>query len=323
MSTIKDVAKEAGVSIATVSRVLNSRDNLTEKTIQKVLSAMEKLNYHPNAVARSLVKGSYKCIGIMLPSLITPFWSQMAHELELSALKYGYSIMITYAPSNIDAYIEAYESLSRSISNGIITSFIRGTENFIHQSMTPTVVIGNTDCSPSVSSNDLQGGLLATRHLIAKGCKNLIHISGDLRYSKSANDRSYAFIQECERQHVAFKVYQVTSEEQSDLDFSGIISNIFSENISFDGIFASNDILATNCISTSLSLGYRIPEDIHIIGYDGIYVSALIYPSLSTIRQNFHQLAETAVVTLLTVIDGKEVPPKQIIPVELVERKST
>lgn len=323
MATIKDVAKEAGVSTATVSRVLNKRSPLSPDAIKNVRLAMEKLNYHPNAVARSLVKGNNNCIGIMLPDLIMPFWAQMAHELEHAAAKHGYSIIVTSAPGNATDYIREYEYLTRNIPNGIITSYIKDTEDYLHKSMTPTVIIGNADCPPSVSSNDKQGGLLATRHLIAKGCKNLIHISGELEISKSANDRSFSFIQECERKHIKYKIYQVTEAQQKMLDFAGVISDIFFENNDFDGIFTSNDILATYCISTALSLGYRIPEDIRIIGYDDILVSALIYPSLSTIRQNYQKLAETAVETLIAVIEGKKVPPKQIIPVELIERKST
>lgn len=323
MATIKDVAKEAGVSTATVSRVLNNSSSLSEKTLDKVNKAMKALNYHPNAVARSLVKGKHYSIGVMLPSLLVPFWAQIANELEKTTAQYGYSVIITEAPSSAEAYIKKFESLRARMPDGIITSYIKDTEHYIRQSDTPTVIIGNVDYPPSVSSNDGQGGLLAARHLIAKGCKRIIHISGEMGSRSSANARTHAFIKECEEKHIEYKVYQSTDRQTREMDYAPVISNIFYENPEFDGIFASNDILAAHCISMALSLGYQIPGDIRIIGYDDINISKLIYPPLTTIRQNYPVLAKTSVDTLLKLMAQEEVPEKQIIPVELVERKTT
>ena len=107
------------------------------------------------------------------------------------------------------------------------------------------------------------------------------------------------------------------------MDFESVISNVFYENEHFDGIFASNDILAAHCVATALSLGYRIPEDIRIVGYDDISLSRWIYPSLTTIHQDNTKLAEIAVETLLKELEGEEVPDKQVLPVRLIERKTT
>ncbi len=323
MATIKDVAKAAGVSTATVSRVLNKSGYLSEEAISKVNQAMEELSYHPNAVARSLVSGKHNSIGVMFPNLSIPFWAQLENELERVAERMGYSLMLAVAPKDTQAYIEKFDSMRMRMPDGIITSYIKDTEDYIKNSKTPTVILGNVSYEPSVSSNDEQGGLLAAKHLIAKGCKNIIHISGELGSRSSANARSYAFMNECEKEGVAYKVYQTTEVQLHEMDFESVISTIFYENEQFDGIFASNDILAAHCISTALSLGYRIPEDIRIVGYDDISLSQWIYPSLTTIHQDYAKLAETAVTTLLQVIDGKEVPKKQVIPVRLIERKTT
>ncbi|MFC2280340.1 MAG: LacI family DNA-binding transcriptional regulator, partial [Treponema socranskii subsp. buccale] len=131
MSTIIDVAKEAGVSTATVSRVLNDSTKLRGTTKKNVLDAMKRLHYRPNAVARSLVCGMNSCIGIMLPDLNMPFWAQTAHELERAASFHGYSIMVTSSPLECEDYIKEYRSLGRKMSNGIITSYINDTEDFI------------------------------------------------------------------------------------------------------------------------------------------------------------------------------------------------
>lgn len=323
MTTIKDVAKKAGVSTATVSRVINRRGPLSDKTIKKVNEAMADLKYKPNTIARSLVKGKHYCIGVILPNISSPFWAQMAHELEKAAAEKGYNIMITVASNDVQSYIEKFEYLSASMPEGIITSYISNTEDYIYHTSMPFVIIGNTGFKPSISSNDAQGGTLATRHLIAKGCKNLVHISGDLSGRSSGNARSYAFISECEKHHIPYKVYQLNDEQIKELDFAGIISDIFYENSDFDGIFASNDILAAHCVSTALSLGYRIPEDIRIVGYDDVNISPLIYPPLTTVHQDIGRLAEAAVESLLKLAAGEEIPAKQVFPVKLIERKTT
>nr|WP_180485671.1 LacI family DNA-binding transcriptional regulator [Treponema socranskii] len=323
MSTIIDVAKEAGVSTATVSRVLNGSPKLRGTTKKNVLDAMRRLHYRPNAVARSLVCGTNSCIGIMLPDLNMPFWAQTAHELERAAASHGYSIMVTSSPLEREDYEREYRSLGRNMSNGIITSYINGTEDFIRQSLVPTVVIANADCAPSVSSDDDLGGTLAARHLISQGCKHIIHISGELKYHRSSNERTYAFIRECEKSGIVYKLYEAPLILQKENDYSKIVDTVFSENDGFDGIFASNDIIASVCVSASLSRGFRIPEDIKIVGYDDTNISSMIFPPLTTVRQDYKLLAETAVSTLIDLMDGKRVPDKQVFPVTLIERKTT
>ncbi len=323
MSTIIDVAKEAGVSTATVSRVINSSPSLNEDTKARVLRAMEKLSYNPNTIARSLVKGRNETIGLLIPNLTSPFWTTLAYEIEKAVILRNWNLMIMSTPKDRDGYIKTYNKLAGSMVSGIISCYVNDCEDFVHQSKIPTVSISNANCSPSVSSNDEQGGLFATRHLISRGCKYIIHISGELVGRRSADARTYSFISECERQGIRYKVYQVPFEKQKENDYGSVISSIFYDNTGFDGIFASNDIVASLCLSTSLSLGYRVPEDIKIIGYDDIPVSSMIYPPLTTIRQNYTLLASAAVQTVFDLIDGKTVPDKQEFPIELVTRKTT
>lgn len=180
-----------------------------------------------------------------------------------------------------------------------------------------------SECSYSVSSNDEQGGIFATRHLISRGCRKIIHISGEMLPERSSNARTHAFVKECERHGIAYKLYETSLVDQVENDYAGVIGNVFYENTDFDGIFASNDILASMCLSTALSLGYRVPQDIKIVGYDDIPISAMIYPPLTTIRQDYQKLSSLAVETVLNLINGVEVPKKQQIPVELIVRGTT
>jgi LacI family sucrose operon transcriptional repressor len=324
VTTISDVAKEANVSTATVSRVINGSSRINANTEKRVLDAMAKLNYSPNTIARSLAKGHNDCIGFLLPDLNMPFWAKLAHEVEKCAKSHGWNVMISSAPKNLDDYCSAYNRLSGSMVSGIITTYIGGTADFISESKTPTVTISSiSECSYSVSSNDEQGGIFATRHLISRGCRKIIHISGEMLPERSSNARTHAFVKECERHGIAYKLYETSLVDQVENDYAGVIGNVFYENTDFDGIFASNDILASMCLSTALSLGYRVPQDIKIVGYDDIPISAMIYPPLTTIRQDYQKLSSLAVETVLNLINGVEVPKKQQIPVELIVRGTT
>jgi len=323
MSTIIDVAKTAGVSTATVSRVINNSGRINADTVKKVLDAMDALNYHPNTIARSLVKGHNDCIGFLLPDLNMPFWAKLAHDVEKVARSYGYTIMISTAPKDLDAYIEAYNRLAGSMVCGIITNHIIGSCDFIRASRIPTITIANTNSDHSITSNDHQGGLFATKHLISRGCKYIVHISGELSKERSANARTYAFEEECKRTGTKYRIYEVMISTQVELDYGEIISKIFYENEGMDGIFASNDMVASTSLSTALSLGYKVPQDIKIIGYDDIPVSSMVYPPLTTIRQDYAKLASTSVESVLKLIKGEPVPAIQEFPVELIVRGTT
>lgn len=320
---MKDVAREAGVSTATVSRVLNSKGALSAETIEKVKRAIETLDYHPNSVARTLVKGKQFSLGVMLPSLVMPFWAELANELERAAESRGYNLIITSAPPAVEDYISKYEALRARMPDGIITSYIADTEDFIYHSGLPTVIVSNSGYHPSIASNDDQGGTLATRHLIAKGCKSLVHISGPLKSKSSGNARSFAFVQECEKANIPYRIYETTLQQQRAQDYAAIVNNVFYDRTDFDGIFASNDVIAARCVAMALSMGYSIPQDVRIVGYDDISLSRLLYPSLTTIRQDYTRLAECALDTLLQRINGQPVPDRQVIPVTLMERKTT
>lgn len=323
MPTIKDVAQKANLSIATVSRVINQRGAHSQKTVDKVKQAIEELNYSPNCIARSLVKGKNYTLGIMLPGVGRPYWAQIAAAVERAADQRGYSVMITTAPSDPEEYIRKHQKLIGSFPDGIISSSVFGTDSYLAQAEVPTVIIGNTNAPHSIASNDEQGGLLATRHLIARGSRSLVHIGGELKSHSSGNARSFAFIKECERQGIPYRVFEAGVGRQTEIDCSGLISDVFSSDMHFDGIFASNDILAADCLSTALSLGYRVPQDIRIVGYDDVQLSRLLYPQLTTVRQNYAKLAELAVDSLIRLMDGEDIPQVQIVPVELIERKTT
>lgn len=326
MSTIKDVAAYAGVSVATVSRVLNKKGPLSEKAIIKVNEAIEKLDYHPNVLARSLASGKNNTIGVIISSFKDLFWSEIAQEIERNARERGYHVLFNLANEGMEQEISALEELQTRQVSGIIYACGGDeelTRQLLQQCGIPMVsLINRMEGIHSVISDDDLGGRLAARHLIAKGCRKLVHVSGNLDRMISANDRSYAFISECEKKKTEYRLYQ--NKFRDDLpEIRKLVNQVFYENPDVDGMFLSNDILATLCISYSQSQGIRIPDELRIIGYNDVSISSLIYPPLTTVRQNFQQLAKRSVEMLVDQINGKNVPDQVEIPVELIERKTT
>lgn len=327
MATIKDVAKYAGVSVATVSRVLNKKEPLTEKTIKKVEDAIEALGYYPNMYARTLVGGKNNILGVILSSFNNPFFAELAQELEAAAKARGYNILFTAAGTDFNEKMAATEYLlSRQVDGIIFSTYVDPDKEakIRERCKVPFVeMLHPLSDTYSVYSDDKQGGILAARHMYAKGCKKLVHISAQTTVYKYADERTYAFVRECANLGIDCRVYQNEYEVTNLAGIRELINRIFYENRDIDGMFLSNDILATQCLTYALSQGYRIPDDIRIMGYDGIYITSLVYPALTTVQQNFTKLAECAVDTAINLIEGKETPKEILIPVELIERKTT
>lgn len=328
MVTIKDVAKCAGVSVATVSRVLNKKEPLTEKTIKKVEDAIQELGYYPNAYARTLVGGKNNVLGVILSSFNNPFFSELAQEIEIAAKERHYNILFTAAGGDAEEKRHAVEYLLSRQVDGIIFSTFAEPEleaQLRGRCRVPFVDLLHHPSEEAycVYSDDKQGGILAARHLYAKGCKKLVHVGGKMETYKYADERTYAFVKECEKLGMSCRVYGNSGDVTNLSEVRELINRIFYENRDIDGMFLSNDVLAAQCITYALSQGYRVPDDIRIMGYDGIYISSLIYPPLTTIQQNFKKLAKTAVKIVIDRIDGKETQKETLIPVELVERKTT
>lgn len=328
MATIKDVAKYAGVSVATVSRVLNKRGPLAEKTIKKVEDAIDILGYYPNAYARTLVGGKNNMLGVVLNSFNNPFFAELAQEIEIAAKYRQYNILFTASGDSPEDKRYAVEYLLSRQVDGIIFSTYAEPEmeaQLRARCKVPLVDLLHypSENSYSVFSDENQGGLLAARHLYAKGCRKLVHVGGKLEIYKYADERTYAFVKECEKLGMSCRVYKNSMPVTDLKEMRELINRIFYENSDMDGIFLSNDVLAAQCVIYALSQGYRIPDDIRIMGYDGIYISSLIYPPLTTIQQNFKMLAETAVEITINRINGIETKRVNVIPVELVERKTT
>ncbi len=315
---LNDVAKAAGVSPTTVSRVLNNRGYISEKTRKKVKDAMEELNYYPNEIARSLFINKSFLIGLIFPTTSNPFYGQLIFHLENICESLGYKVLLCNSQGREDKEKTYLEMLQRHQVDGIIA----GAHNTgIEEYNTPNLPLVGIDRYlsknvPVVSSDNYIGGKIATQLLINKGCQQILHINGPSSLETPANLRRKAY----EDVMIANNLNPIAYEIGED-----IIKKVFDENPGVDGIFASDDLIAANVIREAKERNINIPIDLKVIGYDGTDTTRILLPELTTVQQPIKEIAETAIKLLMKQINSTEsdFQLETILPVELIEGKTT
>ncbi len=323
MATIKDVAGVAGVTVTTVSRVLNNRGYISEATRKKVNDAMEQLNYRPNEMARSLLRKKSNLIGLIIPTVAHPFFSELTNFIEYYAYKLGYKILLCNSYQDSVKEKEYIMMLKSNQVDGIImASHTLEIEEYLNLKL-PIVAIDRmfSKSIPFITSDNYSGGVLATNLLIEKGCKKIAHISGSFELETPANNRYRGFldvVNERNIEHIILETKLGISE-----NYEEIVYKLFKENPDIDGIFASSDMIGISVIKVAKSLGKEIPKDLKIVGYDDITFSSLVVPTLTTIKQPIEKMGELVIQILIDQIEEKEVSLENILPITLVERETT
>lgn len=325
MATIKDVAEKAGVTVTTVSRVLNNRGYISEATRQKVHKAMEELDYQPNEIARSLFRRKSSIIGLIIPTVAHPFFGELTNHIEYYAYENGYKILLCNSHLDKTKEKEYVDMLKRHKVDGIIMgSHTLEVDEYINLDL-PIVTFDRciSDSIPFISSDNYEGGRLATDLLIGKGCRKIAHICGNLNLNLLANKRSEAFIVEVNKRNIEHITIQTEINVFDSDQYERLIYKLFKEYAGIDGIFCSSDILAANAIKVCAQFGKNIPEDIKIIGYDDVREASLVVPQLTTIRQPIEEMSRLAVALIAKQINEEAVTMKNILPVTLIERQTT
>ncbi|MGE5581239.1 MAG: LacI family DNA-binding transcriptional regulator [Bacillota bacterium] len=324
MPTIKDVAKIAGVTVTTVSRVLNNRGYISEATRTKVSEAMKELNYQPNEIARSLYRQKSNIIGLIIPTVAHPFFGELTSYIEYYAYESGYKVLLCNSHLDRKKEKEYVEMLKRHKVDGIIMgSHTLEIDEYLNLKL-PMVTFDRqiTGGIPYVSSDNFEGGKLATEFLIQKGCQKIAYITGNLSLNLLANKRYEAFIFAAINRNVNYTTIQ-TDTDVFDIDqYERLVNNMFKEHPDIDGVFAS-DLKAIHVIQACRQFKKKVPDDIKIVGYDDIKLASLVIPSLTTIRQPMEEMSRLAVELIVRQINGEEVPTENIFPVTLVERDTT
>ena len=326
MATLRDVAERAGVTVTTVSRMLNGRVNVSEKTRNKIQKAMRELRYHPNEMARSLAKKSSNIIGLMVPSAKQYFFAELIQEVENAVAANNCQLLLCVSDQETEkekAYVQML--LGDRVRGIIVASYSQGFDRIAHAGA-PVVYIErkSADGTPSAMMDHLEGGRMAGEHLIGKGCRNLAYLSGNASKNSVSGLRYTGFCTAAEQAGIARPALVESQwEEFVSLDYTETCRKLFEEHPGVDGVLTSNDLMAATVVRYCLQNGIPIPEKLKVIGYDDTSLAALCPIPLTTIHQPIGEVARYAVDCVIRISAGETVPVNSVFPVRLVERETT
>jgi LacI family transcriptional regulator len=320
--TIRDVAKRAGVSVATVSRVLNETGYVHVETKAAVIKAIKELNYKPNRVARSLYKKSSHLIGLILPDITNPFFPELARAVEDIAHQYGYTVILCNSDGNLEKEKNYIDVLMQNHADGlIVTTNRQNNPNYLNLDI-PVVALDRTihESIPEVRADHYGGGKLATEFLIRRGCSHILHVRGPSGLGP-ADERCRGFVDAAKKAGIAYHIV----ESQFDIPIGEQkVNELLDTYPQIDGIFAGNDLIAVAAVKVALKKGLSIPKDLQVIGFDGIPLSAYFYPAITTIVQPIYEMGKRATELLIQLVEKKIVTSKtHCLPVKLAERETT
>lgn len=322
MSNMREVARKANVSIATVSRVVNKNGYVSEETRLLVENVISELNYIPNEVARSLFRKSSKTIGIMLYTLKNEFFNEIISNMEEMIFRHGYQTLICTIGEDPERELDYLTMFSTNKIGGLIICTDMTPLGINNLPDVPIVALERIlkDSIPSIDCDNVMGGSLAAEKLISLGCKRVLQFEGPSHLS-FAQERSNGFADSISKQ----KDIKMHCKE---LDFNKFteaeIIDFLKTHPDVDGIFAASDKIAASVLQCLKSIGKSVPEDVKLIGFDNISITKFTDPPLSTIAQPVHELSEMATNVLFKLINNEPIENlHQIIPVKLIEREST
>lgn len=330
MATIKDVAKLAGVSTTTVSHVINKTRFVAEDTTKAVLDAVTQLNYSPSAVARSLKVNTTKSIGMIITTSEAPYFAEIVQAVEEYCYQQGYSLFLCNTQNDPDKIQNHFDMLLKKRVDGILVMCSEYRENsfaLFKSTSVPMVVMDwgpNEDKSDRIIDHCLEGGYLATKHLIENGHKEIAILSGYL-YKTTAKARYDGFAKAMEEAGLAVRPEWVFENDFTAEGGYESMNYILKQTTYPTAIFCGCDMMALGAISAITEKGLHVPQNISVIGYDNIHSSRFFAPPLTTINQSKVRLGKMALDLLFERIQHSDEPsqPKvlEFYP-ELVVRKS-
>ena len=323
MASIRDVAIRAGVGIGTVSRTLNNSGYVSEETRKKILEAVEETGYKPSAIAKNMIRKRTGIIGIMVPNQEHPFFAKIMKHMENELYKQGYKCLACNTLDIINRQKSFIDMLDSRVVDGII-SCVDELPDFSGGNGRAIVSFDrNSDTGvPIVRSDHEMGGRLVAELFIKKGCKKVCQFTSGFDRKRTANIRHDVMKEVLEEAGVEV-VSIITAWEALSYSYNKDMVRKYWDIIeTVDGMMTT-DIGALSCLSVAQKMGLNVPKDLCIIAYDGTDITELTYPELTVIQQDCPTIAKKCVETVLNMVDGKEVPSLELIPVKLIERGTT
>jgi LacI family transcriptional regulator len=323
--TIKEVAKDAGVSVGTVSKVLNNI-HVTEENKERVEQSISRLGYHVNTYARGLKAQRTYTVAIIVPDLISPFFALLVNYVEQALSELNYKLLICNSHCKKEKEIAYINMAKQNKVDGLISVTYSNSDEYLSDDL-PIVSIDRHYKSKvcCVSSDNYQGGKLAAQKLIESGCKNIIYIRTGSNISGETLKRGNGFIDVCRNAGISYRCLEfgeeTTIEEAGETNvkvYQYLEQCMNHGKFLYDGIFTSSDSLAQIIIEKLKELEVKIPEDVQVIGYDGLRALNVGNYQLSSIKQPVKEMAVMCVLQLMKLINKEPVEGLTILPVTFV-----
>ncbi len=333
MITQEDVAKKAGVSFITVSRVINNKGYVKKETREKVLHTIKELNYYTNHIGQALRNKRVNTIGIIIPEPPNvpvhgmEFYNLLMQGIDRSTMAHHYDILLSSFKQN-DPEVDYFKLYFQHKIDGLILfipdmKYLKISE--ISKRNIPCVIIGERPAGANISyvdSENFDGMYRVTEYLISKGLKKIAFIKGK-PFMQNTKDRFNGFLSAMEKHGLIVPEQFIFEGDYISISGNNVMEKIISSGKLPDALICSNDLMAIGALSVAKKAGIRIPEDMSLIGFDDISITAFTDPPLSTVLQPLFEMGFTASEFLFNKIKNPDRPPEiKIYPVELIIRKS-
>ena len=328
-TSIKDVAREAGVSIATVSRVLNDIDVVNEDTKKKVLDAIQKLGYRPNIVARSLKTQRTKTIGILIPDISSQFYPEIVRGAEDVSNIYDYNIILGNSDFDVEKEKEYLRVLKEKMVDGVIymsSSLQDEILDLINELNLKTILVETKDKEgklPSVTIDNIEAAYEGTKYLLNKGFKNLAFVGVKKDEINAWSDRYVGFEKAMNEANIAIDNDLIHLEDLKVSRGYNAAKSYIQSNKKVDAIVCATDELAMGVINGLRDNGINVPEDVSVVGFNNNYLGEIFYPKLTTISQPSYDMGSVAMRMLIKLLNKQELEQAHyVLPYRIVERNS-
>ena len=320
-ATIRDVARRAQVSVASVSRALNNFANVSENTRTRVADAVRELGYVPHAGARSLSLARTNAIGVVLPDLHGEFFSEIVRGMDKEANSRGYLLLLSNMHAGSAQSASALKAL-RGRVDGMIVMAPHLSESELAAALpagTPAILVNTpTEGHDSIRLDNAAGARAVADHFLERGRKRIVHIAG-AEGNIDAEERAEAFRKALAGTGVEFEVIQGDFTEESG---EAAIQSLLESGTSFDAVFAANDMMASGALQALRDAGINVPTEVAVAGFDDIPLARHI--GLTTVRVRIAELGERAIKRLVSVLEGyNDAPLQELHSPELIVRTTT
>jgi LacI family transcriptional regulator len=329
INNIKDVAKLANVSIATVSRVVNNLGGYSTATKEKVLQAINDLDYQPNALARGLISKRSETIGILFPEVSSMFTSKILKGVEETVHHRGSSVIVCNTASNGEKTLKYLKLLQEKRIEGIIFVSELITDEyykFITSMKVPVVLVATESYQysiPYVKVNDRHAAFSATDYLINKGHKKIGMISGNPKDMIAGQPRIEGFLDALQLRNLSENQNNIVYRDKFLFsDGFQALPNLLEIAPDITAIFAASDEMACGVISAANKMGLKVPDDLSVVGYDNLPLSEMIIPPLTTVSQPLEEMGQKAAEMLFKMLETGEQVESRIMPHTIIERYS-